>query len=74
MKQLNQLKQPCECETKTDVVWPPFSFLFLLSFFTVFTFQLLCVFLLDKGDYPENLHVVFCPNKYKQQKSKLAVF
>ena len=34
-------------------------FVSLLSF----NFCLGVVLLLDKGGYPENLHVVFCPNK-----------
>ena len=33
------------------------------SHFSSFNSCLSVVLLLDKGDYPENSHVVFCPNK-----------
>ena len=38
---------------------------FFQSFFLLFNCCLSVVLQLEKGDYPENLQVVFCPSKYR---------
>ena len=38
---------------------------FYIFFFIPFIGCLGVILLLDKGDYPENWHVVFCPNKQR---------